>query len=1032
MLDQVSTSTRQDVVSHVAQQLSAVVSKRVGIAVSLWGDPGIGKTHAVGTILERVPCRHLSLHATTSEAQIVTALPKVRMPAWVHAQIARLERGEPVEKSTFVATLAATLSALAPFVLHLEDVHEADAERLDLITALAHAVTRTRGVGLLVTSRAELPQPFRNHRLEPLRLAETAALLEYELKAKAPRDGLEWVFGRTQGNPLFTLEFLRYLLRQGFMWSDGNRWNWRAPPEDFMPITVDAMVSQLMLGVAGAPETRATLEARAILPGELQPEVLKAVWAEVAGLEPEALLVAMSILERGGVLHGDRFAHPLFAEITRRDLLVDQRAVYATRAMLAFEAIDPVLAANYVDDADLEPMAAVNRLERAARQLHEAGDPNRAAHLLGLAAERSTGEERVRLALKAEGWVHAQQQRARLSGLALEAQPQNREVRYRFASALAMMGKDDEVKALIVELPESERFETRWVETVFLAQAQSTRSFEALQTWRDHPELAQFPRSISHAAHAYVNLGDFQSAERLIFQALEMTNLSVSIRANIVGLLAFIRSEQGQLEEAQHLHDQGLALAQQGPDRANLAASQYNRSFNLYRLGHYQDAIKSLEEAIELYDQDGVYKFGANARTVLGMILARLGRFTEAETTILEGYDTFSRLGVTHGLANAEWELGLLYAEWRPPHGGVLALKFARDAVKHSRQLANARCLGGALPAAARVEAWAGNPTRALELAQEALDLSLSSLEDAYAFDVALATALEANGQTDAALLRWGDAIRRTQILEYQYGAELERARLMQDQQRALELLEWFKERGLGALVLRAQRYFPIQEPELILPRTAKARIEVLGAIRLSQNGQSIPTRARKRLEILTYLLETRIAGRTETSTLELVDALYPDMPEPEAKKALKQLVYLNRSSLGADSVISTPTGYALGAVSSDAEDFLQTGDPALWRGEYLGSLTEGWHQGVRDAMTLALQTKAESLLESDPNEAARLGLILTEMEPLDTQTLRLAVQSLERSGNLQSARATYREGRSRLLEMGEVLPETVDGFLRL
>lgn len=247
-------------ISSVVRQLGVITSKRVSLAVGLWGEPGIGKSHAAHEVLERIPCRSVSLHATTS---LVSALPRSRaLPGWVMAQLERLERGEPLEPRALAQASATALAALAPIVLHLEDVHEADPERFGLIQLLAEAIPRTRGVGLLVTSRTELPQPFRNHRLEPLSVAETVVLLEQELKTALPREGLEWVFGRTHGNPLFALEFARYLTRQGFLWSDGQRWNWRLPPEDFLPVTVEALISQLTSSLSVSPEIRSALEAQ--------------------------------------------------------------------------------------------------------------------------------------------------------------------------------------------------------------------------------------------------------------------------------------------------------------------------------------------------------------------------------------------------------------------------------------------------------------------------------------------------------------------------------------------------------------------------------------------------------------------------------------------------------------------------------------------------------------------------------------------------------------------------------------------------
>ena len=306
----------------------------------------------------------------------------------------------------------------------------------------------------------------------------------------------------------------------------------------------------------------------------------------------------------------------------------------------------------------------------------------------------------------------------------------------------------------------------------------------------------------------------------------------------------------------------------------------------------------------------------------------------------------------------------------------------------------------------------------------------MTSPKDASACEFALAIALEANGQIEAALVQWQKSALKTPFVEDQREAELAIVRLQGDRRRGLELLDWFEQRGLGALALQASRDFLTEKIAPVQPSLTTARIEVLGAIRLSRNDQPVVTRAHKRLEILTYLLETRISGRSEATTRELAFALYPNMPEPEAKKALKQLVYLNRSVLGVDSLVSTASGYALGAISSDAEDFLQTGDSALWRGVYQGSLEDNWLLGVRNALTIGLQTSVESLLETNPNEAARLGLILLEMEPYNAKVLRLTLNCLERSGHLKRARSVYAEGCSRLLEVGELLPETMDGFL--
>jgi DNA-binding SARP family transcriptional activator len=1020
------------------RQLGVVLSRRVGQAVGLWGEPGIGKTYTAQQVLREVPCQSMSLHATAQESAIAKALPRPkRFPVWAEAQLERALRGESVDARAFVDALTAILAGLAPFVLHLEDLHEASPERLELIVALAQAVTRTKGVSLLVTSRSEPPEPFRNQHLEPLRDEETTGLLEREVGANLPQEGLAWIRARTRGNPLFALEFARYLTRQGFLWSDGQHWHWRVPPEGFVPVTIEAMISQLVLSQAATLEARAVLESRAILPMEFTDE---GIWAIVAGVGLDLFNQERSMLERAGVLSHFEFTHPLIGEVTLRELPAQRRREYAKRAIVALEDASPELAATFIDDAGLSDTEALALLERAASRAQEQDDTMRAARLLGIAAGYATGGERVRLALQADaaltpiGEFH---QRERLGRLALEAQPENREARLALGHTLAQLGRLTEVDALLAGLPEAERRELRWVDLLFRAQAMAQQPALAILTWGQHPDLSRQPngRSVFYAVQAYCDLGEFAPAEALTVRTLEQPNLHLRTRGLLVNSLAYIRSAQGRYQEAQVLHDESVALNRQEGHLSNLATSLYERAINLDHLGCLEEAQGDITEAIELYDHSGNAREAANARAFFGYLLTRCGDFPQAEGVLLEAHDVNARFGVSINRINCERELSLLYAEWQPLHGAVLALKFARDAVDHMRSSGYAQLTSHVLSAAACVASQQGDGPSAMAFATEALEAlgDQDSGEERYWCMVALARALEANLDPAQALERWREAHTQARDLGLQiemFETELEIARLGRDRQRGLELLEWFDQRGLGSLALRARRYFPHEEPLPVLTSASGVRLEVLGAIRLCHDDRPVLTRARKRLEILAYLLETRIAGRSEASALEIVDALYPDEPEIEARNTLKQQVYLIRSSLGQDSIISTPNGYALSAVSSDAEDFLRTADVGLWRGAYLSGLGPGWVSSVRDALALALRSSIELLLEVDPGEAARLGQILCEMEPYDPDALSLAVRALEVSGDDRGARRRYLEGRTRLLEVGESLPASLDAFL--
>ena len=213
-------------------QLKALRLKREGLALGLWGEAGIGKSHTVRELLREVPCRSLSFHATTPMSELARALPAPpKLPAWAEGLLRRLERGEHLENEKTATALSAVLGGLAPVILHLEDLHEASPERLELVGKLAAMIRRSKGAALLVTSREAPPEPFAAFRLEPLDTESVRRLLEGETGAPLPPEALEWIYTRAAGNPLFTLEFFRHLARRGFLWNDGKKWRWRSPPQ---------------------------------------------------------------------------------------------------------------------------------------------------------------------------------------------------------------------------------------------------------------------------------------------------------------------------------------------------------------------------------------------------------------------------------------------------------------------------------------------------------------------------------------------------------------------------------------------------------------------------------------------------------------------------------------------------------------------------------------------------------------------------------------------------------------------------------
>jgi hypothetical protein len=242
-------------------RFKSVLQKRLGLALGVWGEAGIGKSHRVQELLRTLACRSSSLHATTPFTMLAQTLPRPKKLAlWAEHNLTRLAKGETVDTSSLLDSLGALLSGLAPFIVYLEDLHEVDSERLEFIQTLAKIVLRIKGVALVVTSRREPPEPFEAIKLEPLSQQEADKLLETELKTPLPKEALKWIYDKAAGNPLYSLEYLRHLTRQGFLWSDGKNWHWRKPEHDIMPVTVEALIEQLLNQVKTEPLQRYVLE----------------------------------------------------------------------------------------------------------------------------------------------------------------------------------------------------------------------------------------------------------------------------------------------------------------------------------------------------------------------------------------------------------------------------------------------------------------------------------------------------------------------------------------------------------------------------------------------------------------------------------------------------------------------------------------------------------------------------------------------------------------------------------------------------
>jgi tetratricopeptide (TPR) repeat protein len=1019
----------------------ALLTRRSSMALCVYGNAGIGKSFEVKELVSKMACQCLTSNANASFAEWLDALPQTdKLPLWAVRALERLEHQETLEASSIAAALATLLSCLAPVVWWLEDAQSASDDRLELLHELGRAVLRTKGVALIVTSRVQLAQPFEGHALEALSMDASKSLLEQSLGAKMPSEASDWIESRACGNPLFALEYLRYLARAGLLWNDGNIWHWRKPLDQTMPVTIEALIERL-LDQSSRINCSQTLEAAAVL----LPGTAEKVWAEVAGIQTERLREQQTELERHGLFRNAWFAHPLFREVAANGLSMQRRRELARHAVTAFDRHDPQAAAQYLKEAQLEDGVALSLLERAAADALSRGNAVQAARWLAQAVDHAAGETQIRLALEAAQALREVDLPAAL-GLVervVLVKPNERAAVYLLSELLAQQGQGSQAIKVLEQITESQPHSSDHVgqQLRVLALAHDFEGVIAL--YHEHSSKLGVINSelASQLAWSFFLQGETDQAQLIVNQALDLPRLSNLDKANLSSVLAMIENSRGNQTKAAALLNEAISTYRSFGRNTALAEALYNRARALHNASLYREAMTDLEQAAKLEAERGDGHAQAITEIFEAELLTEFGEYQQAEELLNEVRTVLEQYGDTVSLVSCETNLSLLYCAWQPPYGGVLALKHAQSALKLTRQSPTPMLVFQALRASASSEAWSGDRHKAFATATQALEIAQHLGNKAIAWARALlALTLEQIDVPDKAVLEYQHAASLAAEINLNlevnhYGLEI--SRLTKDSARASKHLAWFETHNLEHGVALTLRYFPDLAISSVNPaRTTlqkiMPRLEVLGSLQLRQETTTKTIRGQKRKELLVLLLEARIAGRNEIPQFELLEFLYPESMPEDAGVALKQLVFQIRSSYGQAAINTTGNGYALGAFDSDSEDFLLTGSTQLWRGAYLEDAGfEPLDLTVRDALYQALRRATENLMQANPKEAARLTRILLNAEPYDLEVLRLCLNALRNDGNHRSLSRVYSAAHTRMLEVGEVLPTGWQAFLK-
>jgi tetratricopeptide (TPR) repeat protein len=662
-----------------------------GLALCLWGQPGIGKSWTVEQMSRGLSFPIYRVLAATGPSNVVRHLPRASaLPMWARTALTRLASDQPVDDVAAADALAALLTAHAPIVLHIEDLHEATEEQLAFWTALAPVVQRSPGIGLLATSRQPPPSGFVPDPLPALTLAETARMLADEAGSTISPEAVAWIHARTLGNPLFSLEYYRYLRQRGNLWHGGRSWHWREPEAPHIPASVEFLISEFVTRLGLDETARTFMQVKALLPLD----ATDATVAGVLGMNEAAVVEAKHTLVQHSVLRGDSFAHPLYREVLNESIVGTKRRRLAEQLVMSLGDSHPELAAPFASAASLSDEASLKLLTRAAEHAVMHGRVRQAGELFAAATEHAEARSRRELLLKGADClldVRTAQARA-LAERVLAADPHNIEAVLLLAKCLVVLGEGERAESVLrqAQLPASAQ--QHWFDALVALRTERCDYLGAVTAWESHPDLqarAQ-PRTKRDAAFSFVNIGRFDAAGILLSRTLQQPDLSPDARAALLDTQAMIAYYGGRAQDSLELLDESIALLR-GVGEAAAATRLMHalrfRTMVYWAFFRQHDAIRDTEEAMRLAGELGSGRDYAIAQTYLGVPLTELGDYERAEEVLLESRGMLLRSDAREHLAACEAILGGVYLNWGRPDTASRALRHAYASLRISEEL---------------------------------------------------------------------------------------------------------------------------------------------------------------------------------------------------------------------------------------------------------------------------------------------------------------------------------------------------------
>lgn len=564
---------------------------------------------------------------------------------------------------------------LGPVVIFLENLQWADDSSLDLLNRLALGLV---GKPVLIAAAAELSfwerrpnwgEGYEWHTrltLRPLSRRESRRLLgEILQKMDNPLEALsQQILDRAAGNPLYLVEIVQMLLRDGTIVAEGERWTLKDDELDRLRVPASLVgILQANLDALSLPE-RSALRQAAVVGSTFWNRAVAYLAGDAAGDKLQATDQVLTQLHGREIIsrrESSRFAmadeyafrNKMLHQVARDSVPKRGQMVYhALAAQWLLEQVGS-RADEYAGDI-ANHLARSGQSEKAVAWLHRAGDQAAArfaqaeaiayyGRALTLTPDEAI-DARIDLLLKREACYHLRGERV----LQVEDITQLEAVTTNLADvtlqARVALRRAEYAKAI----------------SDYPAAVQAAQNGLALA--QQTGEIYLIARAYLALAKAFMWQGDYSQAKHYLSQALAQSSTThqLKLQADSLGNLGNIASYEGDDNEARTYFEQARAIYRKLGNKLGEAKSLNNLGVVASRQGDDARARTYYEPSITLHREVGDLLGEGAAILNLGKVLANEGDYAGARTYYEQSMTIARQIGYRRGEGLLCINLGLL------------------------------------------------------------------------------------------------------------------------------------------------------------------------------------------------------------------------------------------------------------------------------------------------------------------------------------------------------------------------------------